>query len=78
MVMQPDVALRETADWMIDKGLVVYQGDDALKITEKGSKVGLEMQSIALAEESALLSQLPPEQAEQLKVNLKSLIEKLG
>ncbi|MAY43286.1 MULTISPECIES: flavin reductase family protein [unclassified Neptuniibacter] len=78
MVMQPDVALRETADWMVDKGLVMYQGDDALKITEKGSKVGLEMQSIALAEESALLSQLPPEQAEQLKVNLKCLMEKLG
>ena len=36
------------------------------------------MQTLALAEESALLSQLSATQADQLKTDLKSLIEKLG
>jgi flavin reductase (DIM6/NTAB) family NADH-FMN oxidoreductase RutF/DNA-binding MarR family transcriptional regulator len=78
MVMQPNVALRETADWMVDKGLIEYQDTDTLKVTAKGSEVGTKMQALALAEESALLSQLSTDQSEQLKANLKSLIEKLG
>jgi len=78
MVMQPNVALRETADWMADKGLVEYQDTDTLKITSKGADVGAKMQALALAEEANLLGQLSDDQSEQLKASLKSLMEKLG
>ncbi|MDO6564221.1 flavin reductase [Amphritea sp. 1_MG-2023] len=77
LVMQPDVALRQTTDWMTEKGLVEYQGDDTLKLTNKGIDVATKLKDIATAEEAALLSTLPSEQAGQLKANIQKLIDTL-
>lgn len=78
MVMQPEIALRETADFMTDKGLVEYQDKNTLSVTGKGAEVAAQMQKLALSEESALFSQLSSEQSAQLKGSLKTLIEKLS
>ena len=78
IVMQPAVALRGTADFMVEKGLVNYLDADTLQITEKGSEVAAEMQKLATSEEDALLAQLSPEQSAVLKDSLKALIAKLG
>ncbi|WP_417224340.1 flavin reductase [Amphritea sp.] len=78
LVMQPEVALRQTADWMVEKGLVEYQSNEVIKITSKGTEIATQLRDIAIAEEAKLLSQLPADQAGQLKDNLKTLIEKLG
>ncbi|GGK67898.1 flavin reductase family protein [Amphritea balenae] len=78
MVMQPEVALRQTADWMAERGLVAYQDSDTLAVTAKGSEVAANMQALAVGEESALLASLTPEQSELLKGSLKGLIAKLG
>lgn len=77
-VMQPEIALRQSADWMVEKGLVEFSGNDTLKLTAKGTETATKMQALAIKEEAALLSQIPADQAEQLKANLKTLIEKLG
>jgi 4-hydroxyphenylacetate 3-hydroxylase, reductase component len=78
MVMQPHVALRNTAEWMAEKGLVEILDTDTIKITAKGSEIGSKMQALAIEEETALLTHLPAEQSAQLKANLKSIIEKLS
>jgi 4-hydroxyphenylacetate 3-hydroxylase, reductase component len=78
MVMQPHVALRNTAEWMAEKGLVELEDSNSLKITPKGLEIGVKMQALAIEEETALLSHLPDDQAQQLKTNLKSIIEKLN
>lgn len=78
LVMQPEVALRQTADWMAERGLVGYQDENTLQVTEKGSEVAAKMQALAIGEESALLASLTSEQSELLKGSLKTLIEKLG
>lgn len=78
LVMQPEVALRQTADWMVEKGLVEYQSSAEIKITAKGTEVAAKLRDIAINEEAKLLSLLPADQAGQLKDNLKILIEKLG
>ena len=77
-VMQPEIALRQSADWMVEKGLVEFVTNDTLKLTAKGTETASKMQALAIKEEAALLSQIPADQAEQLKTNLKTLIEKLG
>lgn len=78
MVMQPHVALRNTADWMAEKGLVEVLDSDTIKITEQGLQIGIKMQALAIREETELLAQIPTDQVAQLKTNLKSIIEKLG
>lgn len=78
MVMQPEIALRQTADWMMEKGLVEYADNETLKVTAKGADIAAKLRALAIEEESALLSQLPAGQSEQLKNSLKTLIEKLG
>ncbi|WP_432473553.1 flavin reductase [Amphritea sp. HPY] len=78
MVMQPEAALRETADFMTDKGLVEYQDKNTLSVTDKGAQVAAQMKKLAQSEETALLNQLTSEQSAQLKDSLKTLIEKLG
>lgn len=78
MVMQPEVALRQTADWMIEKGYLEYQDDNTLSITAAGSEVAKNLQSVALSEEADLLAQLPAEHAETLKQSLKVLLDKLS
>ncbi len=77
MVMQPHVALRNTAEWMAEKGLVEILDSNTIKITAQGSEIGHKMQALAIEEETALLSQIPAEQVAQLKANLKSIIDKL-
>lgn len=78
MVMQPEVALRQTADWLVEKGYVAYADDTTLTITEHGKEIGQKLQAIAHAEEAELLSALPEEQSRQLKDNLKALLEKMA
>ena len=78
MVLQPEIALRQTADWMAEKGLVEYQNKDILKVTAKGSGIAAQLRNLAIAEEAELLSKLPANEAGQLKANLKTLIEKLS
>lgn len=78
MVMQPEIALRQTADWMMEKGLVEYADNETLKVTTKGADIAAKLRALAIEEESALLSQLPAGQPEQLKSSLKTLIETLG
>ena len=78
MVMQPEIALRQTADWMMEKGLVEYADSETLKVTAKGADIAAKLRALAIEEESALLSQLPAGHPEQLKSSLKALIEKLG
>lgn len=78
MVMQPEVTLRATADWMVEKGYVNYTNSDTLSITEQGKTVGKQLKDIAHAEEAELLSALSDDQSRLLKDNLKALIEKLG
>ena len=78
IVMQPEIALRQSADWMVEKGLVEYANADTLKLTDKGTETATKMQELAIKEESALLSQIPAEQAGQFKANLKTLIDKLS
>ncbi|WP_286239284.1 flavin reductase [Neptuniibacter halophilus] len=77
MVMQPEVALRETADWMVEKGMVVYADPQTLQVTDKGAELALSLQNLALREEAALLSHLSDEQTADLKSTLQSLLEKL-
>lgn len=77
MVMQPEASLRETADWMVSKGLISYLDKDTLQATEQGNKIATDMKNIALREESQLLGELSAEQTEELKSNLKALINKL-
>ena len=78
IVMQPEVALRQSADWMVEKGLVEFIDNETLKLTAKGTETATKMQALAIKEETALLAQIPADQAEHLKTNLKTLIEKLG
>jgi 4-hydroxyphenylacetate 3-hydroxylase, reductase component len=78
MVLQPHVALRNTSEWMAEKGLVEILDSDTIKLTAKGSDIGLKMQALAIEQETALLSHLPAKQTAQLKANLKSIIEKLS
>ena len=75
MVMQPELNLRETADTMVTKGLIEYQNNDILKVTDKGQTIAKEMKEIALNEEKILLNQLDSRQAKLLKENLISLIK---
>jgi flavin reductase (DIM6/NTAB) family NADH-FMN oxidoreductase RutF/DNA-binding MarR family transcriptional regulator len=75
MVMQPELNLRETADRMVIKGLIEYQNQNTLKVTEKGLTIANEMKEIALNEEKILLDQLGSGQAKLLKENLISLIK---
>lgn len=78
MVMQPESALRETADFMADKGLVEYQDKDTLSVTGKGAEVAAQMKKLAQSEEAALIGQLSSEQSALLKDSLKTLIGKLS
>jgi flavin reductase (DIM6/NTAB) family NADH-FMN oxidoreductase RutF/DNA-binding MarR family transcriptional regulator len=78
IVMQPEVALRQSADWMVEKGLVEFIDNETLKLTVKGAETATKMQALAIKEEAALLAQMPADQAEHLKANLKTLIAKLG
>jgi len=75
MVMQPELNLRGTADSMVTKGLIEYQDNDTLQVTENGQKVAKEMKEIALNEEKLMLDQLGAGQAKSLKENLLSLIK---
>ena len=77
MVMQPEVALRQTADWMSEKGFITYEDSNTLAITAKGSDVATKMQELALTEEADLLKQLSDDQGAELKNTLKALLEKL-
>lgn len=78
MVMQPEVSLRETADWMVEKGYLEYPDNSTLKITPQGAVLASNLQELALSEEAELLSLLSDEQTRTLKNNLKAMIEKLG
>lgn len=75
MVMQPELNLRETADSMVTKGLIKYQDNNTLQVTDNGQSIAKEMKDLALNEEKILLDQLDSGQAKLLKDNLISLIK---
>lgn len=77
VVMQPERSLRETADWMVEKGHLEYLDNDTLKITEQGALLAKNLQALALSEEAELLNLLNDKQSRALKDNLKMLINKL-
>jgi len=77
IVMQPEVGLRQTADWLIGKGHLEYQDTDTLRITEEGAAVARKMQQIAIAEEVDLLALLSKESSQEIKSSLRIIINKL-
>lgn len=78
LVMQPAVALRQTADWMVDKGYVQYQGADTLALTEAGGTLAVKLVGIAKAQEAQSLKSFTQEQSRQLKDSLKAIMETLN
>lgn len=78
MVLQPEVALRQTADWMIEKGHLNYIDENTLGITPQGAEVASNLQQLALSEEANLLKLLSDEQSSALKESLKALLEKMS
>lgn len=74
LVMQPSVALRQTAEWMQDRGLVVLTASDQLALSAEGAALADKLLSIAKCHETDALSALPEEQARQLKDGLKAIL----
>lgn len=74
LVMQPEVALRQTAGWMQDRGLLETVGNDILQLTEAGAALADKLLNIAKCHEADVLSALGEGQARQLKDNLRSIL----
>ncbi len=74
LVMQPDVALSQTADWMLNKGLIQYQGKNSMSLTEAGKTTADQLLAIARQQEADVLAKLPEEQAVLLKQSLKTIL----
>ncbi|MBE9397816.1 flavin reductase [Pontibacterium sp. N1Y112] len=74
LVMQPSVALRQTAEWMQDRGLVVLAANDTLELSAEGAALADKLLGIAKCHEADALCALPAEQARQLKDGLKAIL----
>lgn len=70
MVMQPENALRVTADQLTTKGFIEFIDTDTVQVTSAGAKVAESLQKVATEEEAMLLSKLGAKEAEALKENL--------
>ncbi|WP_299183279.1 flavin reductase [uncultured Neptuniibacter sp.] len=73
LVMQPESALRETADWMVGKGHVVLEGE-SVSLSENGQALAESLRSIAKQHEAEVISSLSEEQASMLKESLRTII----
>lgn len=74
LVMQPEVALRQTAGWMQDRGLVEATDNDSLQLTAEGATLADKLLNIAKCHETDALCALGDDQARQLKDSLKSIL----
>lgn len=74
LVMQPEVALSQTAEWMVDKGLLSALGSEQVALTDSGRTLAAELLALAKSHEAEVLGQLPAEQATLLKQSLKTLL----
>ncbi|WP_417226923.1 flavin reductase [Amphritea sp.] len=73
IVMQPEVALLQTIDWMVDKGLVQLQ-DNTLALLPEGRRRADELLALAKQHEAQVLMGLSEEQSLQLKNGLKVIM----
>lgn len=76
-VMQPVKMLRDTLDWMVDKGYVQNEGDDDWSLTVFGCEIAEKLQGIAREHEKQALSSLSADDAAKLKSSLKTILENL-
>lgn len=74
LVMQPESALRETVEWMVDKGVLESVSDQGVALSESGKVLASELLKIAKDHENDALAALPDEQAELLKDSLRAII----
>jgi len=74
IVMQPENSLRETLDWMEEKGYVNSRDINAISLTEVGVKQAKILVDIAQRHEQNILSGLPIEHAKTLKTTLRKMI----
>ena len=74
LVMQPEGALRETAEWMADKGTLEFVNDNAVALSAKGTVLASQLLNIAKVHEANALAALPEDQASLLKDSLRSIL----
>jgi len=72
VVMQPEADLIQTAEWMQDRGFVMFQDDEKLSLTEDGKALAEKLLNIAKDHEAKALQALSEDQAGQLKSALKT------
>lgn len=75
LVMQPEVALIQTAEWMQDRGFVKFKDDLLLSLTAEGKVLASKLLCIAKGHEAEALGGLSEEQSCQLKKALKAITE---
>lgn len=75
LVMQPVVALKQTADWMLDRGLLSLPDGETVLLTEQGAQLADRLQVIAKCHEADAMSALSETQARQLKDSLKLILK---
>lgn len=76
-VMQPVKMLKDTTEWMTEKGYIQDEGEGELTLTVFGSELVEKLQTIATENEQQALSSLTPEHAQLLKTSLKTILEQL-
>lgn len=74
LVMQPEVALRQTAGWLADRGLIDMMADDQLRLTQAGAALTDKLLDLARCHEAEVLGTLEGDQARQLKDGLKAIL----
>lgn len=74
LVMQPESALRETVEWMIEKGRLESVSADAVALSESGKVEAAELLNIAKTHEANALAALPGDQADLLKDSLRTIM----
>ena len=74
LVMQPAVALIQTAEWMQDRGLVELT-DGSLSLLPEGASLASKLLCLAKQHEAEVLIALSEEQSSQLKNGLRAIME---
>lgn len=79
LVMQPKDVFEATLQFMESRGHVSHGNDSGtVSLTPKGKEISHKLYSFAAEHEAEILSDLSKEQAEVLKENLRTIIEKLN
>ena len=74
LVMQPEIALIQTAEWMQDRGFLELQDDKILSLTSAGKALADKLLNIAKSHEAEILGALSELQSRQLKDALKAIM----